>query len=65
MRRPGSAGEFVKMGDDEDWLLRPVLRGLIKYESLKDGSLDLADVGLLNEALDVEAENEYRASKGR
>ena len=49
------------MEGNEDWLLRPVLRGLCKYESLIDGTLSLEDIALLNEALDVEAENEYRA----
>lgn len=44
----------------EDFLLRPVLAGLCKYESLKDGSLDLADIALMNEALDVQAENQRR-----
>ena len=48
------------MLEQEDWLLRPVLRGLCKYESLIDGTLSLVDVALLNEALDVEAENQYR-----
>lgn len=46
--------------DGLDWLLRPVLRGMCKYESLKDGTLDLADVALMNDLLDVEAENTYR-----
>jgi hypothetical protein len=41
----------------EDWLLRPVLEGMCKYESLKDGTLDLADVSLMNDALDVKAAN--------
>ncbi|WP_423191177.1 DUF6889 family protein [Achromobacter xylosoxidans] len=30
---------------------------MCKYESLKDGSLDLADVSLMNDALDVRAAN--------
>jgi len=46
--------------DGEDWLLRPVLEGLCKYESLKDGSLGLHDVALMNDALDVKYENERR-----
>ncbi len=41
--------------------MRPVLRGLCRYESLKDATLDLCDVALMNEALDVCDENEYRA----
>jgi hypothetical protein len=44
----------------EDWLLRPVLEGCIKYESLLDGSVSLADVMLLNDALDIKIENEIR-----
>lgn len=44
-----------------DWLLQPVMRGLIKFESLQDKTLDLADVALLNDALAVEAENQARA----
>lgn len=43
-----------------DWLLRPVLRGMCKYESLIDGSLDLADIALMNDALTVQDENEAR-----
>ena len=50
----------MKMSGGEDWLLRPVINGLCKYESLKDGTLDLCDVALMNEALDVKAENEAR-----
>lgn len=45
----------------EDWVLRPVLRGLLRYESLIDGSVDIADVALLNDALDVADENTRRA----
>jgi hypothetical protein len=37
-----------------------VLAGCIKYESLLDGTLGLEDVALLNDALDVQAENERR-----
>lgn len=48
------------MPEGEDWLLRPVFAGCIKYESLIDGTLDLADVALLNDALDVQAENQER-----
>lgn len=51
------------MGDGEDWLLRPVIEGLCKYESLKDCSLDLEDVAIMNEALEVKYENERRYRK--
>lgn len=48
------------MPDGLDWLLRPAVRGMCRYESLKNGSLDLADVAAMNDALDVAAENERR-----
>lgn len=51
------------MIEEEDWVMRPVLEGLCKYESLKDGTLDLADIERMNEALDVRAENQYRAEE--
>ena len=52
--------KWVSLPDGEDWLLRPVLRGMCRYESLINGSLDLADVALMNDALDVQDENEER-----
>lgn len=51
------------MADGEDWLMRPAIDGLCKYESLIDGTLDLADIAKMNEALDVRAENEKRYRK--
>lgn len=51
------------MTEGEDWLLRPVLRGMCKYESLKDGTLDLIDVDRLNEAIDVDEENRARVAE--
>lgn len=38
--------------------MRPVIRGMCHYESLKDGTLDLADIALMNDALDVQADNQ-------
>lgn len=51
------------MSDGTDWLLRPVSRGVCRYESLKDGSLNLEDLSRLNEMLDVEDENLRRYQK--
>lgn len=51
------------MADDEDWLLRPVLEGMCRYESLLDGTLGLEDIAKMNEALDVKFENEKRFRK--
>lgn len=47
------------MPDESDWLMRPVIKGMCKYESLKNGELDLYDIALMNDALDVVADNEY------
>ncbi|MBT2142680.1 MULTISPECIES: hypothetical protein [unclassified Rhodanobacter] len=53
---------WASLPDGEDWLLRPVVRQLCRYESLKDGTLDLADIALMNEALDVIEENRVIAA---
>lgn len=45
--------------------MRPVACGMCRYESLKDGTLTLGDVALMNDALDVRAENERRAMAAR
>jgi hypothetical protein len=46
-----------------DVLMRPVLAGMCKYESLKDGTLDLEDILMMNDAIDVKNENERRYSE--
>lgn len=51
------------MGSEEDWLMRPVLEGMCRYESLLDCTLDLADVARMNDCLDVRSENEKRYRK--
>ena len=53
------------MPNREDWLLRPVIKGMCKYESLIDGTLDLADIALMNDALDVVADNEFLIEEAR
>lgn len=40
--------------------MRPVLAGMCQMESLKNCAIDLADIALMNDALDVRAENERR-----
>ncbi len=39
--------------DGRHWLLRPVRENMCKYESLKDGTLDLADIALMNAEIDA------------
>lgn len=51
------------MSGKEDWLMRPVLEGMCRYESLHDGSLTLMDLAFMNEALDVRVENTMRAEE--
>ena len=43
--------------------MRPVLRGLCRLESLYDGTLDLEQLALANDALDVMDENDRRAQE--
>ncbi|WP_374572787.1 hypothetical protein [Phenylobacterium sp.] len=51
------------MATKEDWLFRPVLRGVLRAESLIDGSVDLEFIATLNQALDVQDENERRIAE--
>jgi len=53
----------VAVPNNEGWLLRPVLEGLCQYESLINCTLSLYDIAVMNDALDVKAENEYRITK--
>jgi hypothetical protein len=53
----------VSLPDGKDWLMRPVLAGMCRYESLKDGTLDLFDLAEMNEALSVKEENTRRANR--
>jgi hypothetical protein len=48
------------MASGLDWLMRPVLAGMCSYESLKNCMVDLADIAIMNDSLDVQAENERR-----
>ena len=40
--------------------MRPVVRGLCKYESLIDGGIHVEDLARMNDALDVLEENQQR-----
>jgi hypothetical protein len=46
------------MGNGLDWFMRPVVEGCCKLESLKDGTLSLEDVAMMNDALDVKFQNQ-------
>jgi hypothetical protein len=51
------------MPDGLDWLLRPVVKRMCLYESLKNGAIDLADIAIMNDAMDVMAENQQIAQR--
>jgi hypothetical protein len=51
------------MADGEDWVMRPAIEQVCRYESLVDGTLSLFDVVRMNEALDVRDENSYRIAQ--
>jgi hypothetical protein len=55
----------VTLPNNEDFIFRPVLRGMLKAESLLDGSVDLAFIADLNDALDAQEENERRYNEAR
>ncbi|WP_265937144.1 DUF6889 family protein [Acinetobacter sp. WCHAc060033] len=38
---------------------------MCKFESLKNGKIDLAEIALMNDALDVIADNEYLIEEAR
>lgn len=45
----------------DDWLYAPVVARMCRYESLKDGTLDLADIAMMNDLLAVKNDNELIA----
>lgn len=51
------------MADGEGWVLRPVMRGLCTYESLKNGAVDLCDIARMNDAIDIDDENRKRIAE--
>jgi hypothetical protein len=53
------------MSEGEDWVMRPVVEGLCKYESLLDGTLDLEDIARMNDAISVKYENQERLRKAQ
>lgn len=51
------------MIEQEDWLFRPIMRGMLQADRLIDGSVDLEFISLLNEAISVEQENNRRVER--
>jgi hypothetical protein len=40
-----------------------MVAGMCKYESVIDGTLDIADIARMNDILAVQAENQHRAQE--
>lgn len=51
------------MAEGEDWLMRPVMRGVLPYSFLDDPMRDLSDFVFVLEALDVQDENQMRMKR--
>ncbi|MBD8451881.1 NTP pyrophosphohydrolase [Serratia rubidaea] len=49
----------------EDYILRPVDAGMCSMADLKGGVIDLYDVALMNDYLDMKADNDARIAKWR
>ncbi|MNK60452.1 hypothetical protein D3C87_795860 [compost metagenome] len=62
-RGEGDGVEYISMEEGEDILYRPVMAGKLDVRALTDGSVSLGQIMRLNEAIDVENENQYRATK--
>ena len=62
---PATGLTFNSLPDGLSYLLNPVDAGLIPYTALKDGSVDLYDIALLNDHLAVKADNQRRIEKWR
>lgn len=53
----------MTLPDGIDFLLRPVEAGMCRYESLRDGTLTLEDLFLMNAFLDNKSHNQAEARK--
>lgn len=49
------------MDGEEDWMMRPIIAGLLPYLALDDPAYSLADFVFCCEALEVQGENQLRA----
>jgi hypothetical protein len=53
------------MASGEDFIFRPILAGLCKFEAVKEKAIDLYDLARMNEALDIDAENKRRVREDK
>lgn len=55
--------EAVTLPNRAQWLGAPLLRGMIAFESLRNGALDLTDIAWMNEIIAADVENQNRANQ--
>lgn len=54
---------MIGMAEGEDFLFRPVIKGHIRANQIFEPGLSLWHFVLMNEAIDVQTENEFRVSE--
>lgn len=58
---PTATIKYAEMYSGLSWLLRPVETGMIQYKDLKDGSLTMLDIKIMNDYLTVQ---NYNSNQG-
>lgn len=58
---PTATIKYAEMYSGLDWLLRPVETGMIQYKDLKDGSISMLDIKIMNDYLTVQ---NYNSNQG-
>lgn len=56
----GQTFQLVSLDSGEDYLWRPVLAGVCRWKEVIDGTYTLCDIADMNDALDVQDENQRR-----
>lgn len=62
---PGLEYNAISLPNGRDWIWRPVLSPNMNVRpvELYDGTYDLCQIAEMNDVLDAEAENQYRAQE--
>lgn len=58
---PTATIKYAEMYSGLSWLLRPVETGMIQYKDLKDGSISMLDIKIMNDYLTVQ---NYNSNQG-
>jgi hypothetical protein len=57
--------DLVNLPNEMNWVMRPVEFGYCDMKSLRDGSLGLEDLAIMNDAIEARLENERRMHRKR